>query len=58
MTKTELKNAIDKAGGVREHRTNEWNEAFNEYNKANPTSQLRKGSCGSCFRKVYEWLSK
>lgn len=57
MTKGELKAAIDKAGGLRDHRAPEWNEAFNQYNQANKSAQLRKGSCGSCFRKVYQWLS-
>lgn len=58
MTKTELKTAIDKAGGVRSHGASEWNEAFNQYNQANRNAQLRRGTCGSCYRKVYEWLSQ
>lgn len=60
MTKSEVKSIIDKAGGARDHQSPSWNDAFNLYNQApeNRYSQLRKGSCGSCFRKVYEWLSK
>lgn len=58
MTKAELKAAIDKTGGARDHRAAEWNEAFNQYNQANKNAQLKRGPCGSCYRKVYEWLSK
>lgn len=58
MTKAELKSAIDKAGGVKEHRTKEWDEAFKEYNATHPNDQRRRGSCGPCYRKVYEWLSQ
>jgi len=58
MTKAELKAAIDAGGGVREHRTHAWEEAFQQFNQSNPKRTLRRGSCGSCYRAVYEWLTK
>jgi hypothetical protein len=58
MSKAELKAAIDAGGGVKEHRTPAWDEAFKQYNIANPRNTLRRGSCGSCYRKVYEWMSR
>lgn len=58
MSKAELKSAIDAAGGVKEHRTTQWDEAFKQYNAANPHDQRRRTSCGPCYRKVYEWLAR
>lgn len=58
MTKSEIKSAIDAAGGVKEHRSPTWDEAFKLFNSDNKNSPLKRGSCGSCYRKVYEWLSR
>lgn len=58
MTKQELKDVMIQKNASRDHSVIEWNEAFNQYNAANPTRQVRKGSCGTCFRSVWDWLQK
>jgi len=58
MTKEQLRAIMQAKNASRDHSVPEWNEAFNQYNAANPTRQLKKGSCGSCFRSVWDWLMK
>lgn len=58
MTKQEVRAILEPKGGARDHSSSEWNEAFRLYNEANKYAQLRRGSCGSCYRKVWEWLTK
>jgi hypothetical protein len=69
MTRAELKAVIDAGGGIKgciygykdpkkAQWEAAWHEAFNQYNAVNPKQTLRFSSCGSCKRKVHEWLSK
>lgn len=63
MTKAEVKAKLQTKLGTRTisnsdwYREPEWNDAFNLYNSAN-SNKLKRGSCGSCYRKVWEWLQK
>jgi hypothetical protein len=63
MTKEQIKNALQTKKGNSSvansdwHREPEWNDAFNLYNQSN-RDKLKRGSCGSCYRKVWEWLQK
>lgn len=34
------------------------NQAFDIYNKYNPTKRFRKKWCGGCSNSVYEWITK
>jgi hypothetical protein len=58
MTKAELKSVMESKGAPRDHAPKEWDEAFRMYNEANKSQQLRRGACGSCYRKVWEWMSR
>jgi hypothetical protein len=57
MSKSELKAAIDSDGGVKNQRSKHWDAAFNLYN-SQPGVPKKKRGFGSCYRDVYEWLSR
>lgn len=58
MSKTELVAELKKAG-IRDSRVRHplWEEAFKQYNAANPNNKVQYSLCGSCFSKVSNWLS-
>jgi hypothetical protein len=57
MSKAELKAAIDADGGVKNQRSKHWDAAFTLHNSQPGVRRLKRG-CGSCYRELYEWLSK
>jgi hypothetical protein len=55
MDKAALLNALVVTGQIdRFSRTDNWERAFEEYNKIHGDNL--KPNCGSCFRKVQKWL--
>jgi len=59
MDKATLIEELNKAG-LRNSRSKHplWEEAFKQYNAANPNNKVQYSTCGSCFNKVSNWLSK
>jgi len=58
MDKPTLVQEMKKAG-VRDSRVKHplWEEAFKQYNAANPNNKVQYSLCGSCFSKVSNWLN-
>jgi len=59
MSKQELVEALKKAG-IRDSKVKHplWEEAFKQYNAANPNNKRQYSLCGSCFSTVSNWLSR
>ena len=57
MSKQELV-AEMKRIGIRDSRVKHplWEEAFKQYNAANPNNKRQYSLCGSCFDRVSRWL--
>ena len=59
MTKAELIAELKRLG-IRDSRTKHplWEEAFKQYNAANPNAKVQYSTCGSCFNRVSNWLNQ
>ena len=58
MTKQELRQALEANGTLRVNKSQDpnWRKAFDLYNQTN--KQRLNISCGGCWTKVREWLTK